>query len=152
MKIGIFIRSDAGIEPNWESIQYISDLLENSMKEKEYGVINDYLLCCIAIKEMSGLEAWSKARRPRFVQHYRFKDWDGTYVEIEGFYKCDFTIDGGDYERFGVVSENEARRIVAAKVVESLSSLDRLSKKAAGFDKERFKSDVINLFKEHDLL
>jgi hypothetical protein len=28
----------------------------------------------------------------------------------------------------------------------------RLSKKAAGFDKERFKSDVIQLFQKHGLL
>lgn len=38
--------------------------------------------------------------------------------------------------------------MVATKVVESLSSLDRLSKKASAFDKERFKSGVISLFKE----
>ena len=38
--------------------------------------------------------------------------------------------------------------MVATKVVESLSSLDRLSKKASAFDKERFESGVISLFKE----
>ncbi|MCQ2134837.1 MAG: hypothetical protein MJY88_07700 [Bacteroidales bacterium] len=106
----------------------------------------------MAVKTRPGFEAWSKAKRPRFVEHYRAKGWDGTYLEVDGFYNCSFKIDGEEYDRFASASEEEARKIVAAKVVESLSSLDRLSKKAAGFDKERFKSDVINLFKEHDLL
>lgn len=152
MYIGIFIRTEEPAYKNWKSIQYVSDLLKENLREKEYGAINHYLLSCIAIKTVPGYEAWSKARRPRYVEHYRAKGWDGVYYEIEGFYQCDFKIDGEDYDRFASASEEEARKIVAAKVVESLSSLDRLSKKAAGFDKERFKSDVINLFKEHDLL
>lgn len=49
-------------------------------------------------------------------------------------------------------TDEETKRTIARKVVESLSNLDRLSKKAAGFDKERFKADVIRLFQEHDLL
>lgn len=152
MKIGIYVRIDESLGMKSPSIHYVSDLLEANLKGKEYGSINVYLLSCIAIKTVPGYEAWSKARRPRYVEHYRAKGWDGVYYEIEGFYQCDFKIDGEDYDRFASASEEEARKIVAAKVVESLSSLDRLSKKAAGFDKERFKSDVINLFKEHDLL
>ena len=152
MKIIIYIRIDASLDKKSDSICYVSDLLENSLKDIDYGAINYYLLSCVAVKTRPGFEAWSKAKRPRFVEHYRAKGWDGTYYEIDGFYNCGFKIDGEDYDRFASASEEEARRIVAAKVVESLSSLDRLSKKAAGFDKERFKSDVINLFKEHGLL
>ena len=61
-------------------------------------------------------------------------------------------IDNEEYDRFIESSDEEATRTIARKVVESLSNLDRLSKKAAGFDKERFKPDVIQLFQEHGLL
>lgn len=43
-------------------------------------------------------------------------------------------------------TDEETKRTIARKVVEPLSNLDRLSKKAAWFDKERFKADVIRLF------
>ncbi len=49
-------------------------------------------------------------------------------------------------------TDEETKRTIARKVVEPLSNLNRLSKKAADFDKERFKADVIRLFQEHDLL
>jgi hypothetical protein len=56
-----------------------------------------------------------------------------------------------NYTGAGTFYKN-SKRIIARKVVESLSNLDRLSRKAAGFDKERFKSDVIKLFKDNNLL
>jgi len=152
MYCSIYVRIDSSLGQKSQCIHYVSDLLRESLCNKDYGVIKHYLLSCIAVKTAPGFESWSKEQRPRFVEHSRKKDCFGKYVDFYGLYTCDFKIDGEDYDRFASASEEEARRIVAAKVVESLSSLDRLSKKAAGFDKERFKSDVINLFKEHDLL
>jgi len=84
MDIGISISVDLKSDCKSSCIQYVSDLLENSLKDRDYHVINHYWLLCEAVK--------------------------------------------------------------------SLSNLDRLSKKAAGFDKERFRSDVIQLFQEHGLL
>ena len=43
-------------------------------------------------------------------------------------------------------TDEETKRTIARKVVEPLSNLDRLSKKAAWFDKERFKDDVFRVF------
>ena len=43
-------------------------------------------------------------------------------------------------------TDEETKRTIARKVVEPLSNLNRLSKKAAWFDKERFKDDVFRLF------
>ena len=43
-------------------------------------------------------------------------------------------------------TDEETKRTIARKVVETFSNLDRLSKKAAGFDKERFKDDVFRVF------
>lgn len=43
-------------------------------------------------------------------------------------------------------TDEETKRTIARKVVEPLSNLNRLSKKAAWFDKERFKDDVFRVF------
>lgn len=43
-------------------------------------------------------------------------------------------------------TDEETKRTIARKVVEPLSNLDRLSKKAAGFYKEHFKDNVFRLF------
>lgn len=45
-------------------------------------------------------------------------------------------------------TDEETKRTIARKVVEPLSNLNRLSKKAAWFDKERFKDDVFRSFKQ----
>ena len=87
-----------------------------------------------------------------FEEHSRLRNLDNTFTDYYGVYSCGFKIDNEEYDRFIASSDKEATRTIARKVVESLSNLDRLSKKAAGFDKERFRSDVIQLFQEHGLL
>ncbi|MBQ2150031.1 MAG: hypothetical protein II434_00700, partial [Bacteroidales bacterium] len=63
-----------------------------------------------------------------------------------------FNFDADEFKLLISSTDEEAERIIARKVVDSLSYLDRLSKKAAAFDKERFKSDMIQLFKDNNLI
>ena len=152
MDIGISIFTDKGSDRNWEAIEYVSNLLEKSLASMDYGTINHYLLFCNAMKTEPGFEKWSTPRRPRFSEHRRFRNLDDTFTDCYGVYTCDISIDFEEYDEFCAATEEEARRIVARKVIESFSNLDRLSKKAKAFDKERFKADVINLFKENGLI
>ncbi len=152
MDIGISISVDLKSDCKSSCIQYVSDLLENSLKDRNYHVINHYWLLCEAVKTIPGFERFTAIRRPRFVEHRRLRNLDNTFTDYYGVYSCGFKIDNEEYDRFIVSSDEEATRTIARKVVESLSNLNRLSKKAAGFDKERFKSDVIQLFQEHGLL
>ncbi len=152
MDIGLSIVADTYAKPKVPCMIYISDLLEGNFKDKAYNVIDNYWILCQALKTEPGLERFAAIPRPRFVEHRRLRNLDNTFTDYYGVYTCGFKIDFEEYDAFIAASDEEAKRIIASKVVETLSNLDRLSKKAAGFDKERFKADVIRLFQEHDLL
>ncbi len=72
--------------------------------------------------------------------------------EYYGVYTCEFKLDIEEYNQMMISTDKEVERMIARKVVDSLSYLDRLSKKAAAFDKVRFKSDMIQLFKDNNLI
>lgn len=152
MNIGLSIVVDTNSTHKSSCMQYISDLLKSNLKDKDYHVINHYWIICQAVKTIPGFERFTAIPRHRFEEHSRLRNLDNTFTDYYGVYSCGFKIDNEEYGRFIVSSDEEATRTIARKVVESLSNLNRLSKKAAGFDKERFKSDVIQLFQEHGLL
>lgn len=148
MDIGLSVIVDRESDHKLHSIYYIGDLLKENFKDKNYNIINHYWIITQVLKTEPGIEH----PRPRFVEHRRLRNLDNTFTDYYGVYTCGFKIDFEEYDAFIAASDEEAKRTIARKVVESLSNLDRLSKKAAGFDKERFKADVIRLFQEHDLL
>ena len=152
MEIGISIICDSGVGRKWKCIYEINCLLKENIKHKRYKIINHYWLVCQVCKTQPGFERFTAISRPRFYEHRHLLMLDKTYKDFYGVYTCEFKIDFEEYDAFVAATDEEAKRIIARKVVESLSNLDRLSRKAAGFDKERFKSDVIKLFKDNDLL
>ena len=98
------------------------------------------------------MEQFASVPRHRFVEHLRVRNLDNSFTDYYGVYTCGFKIDFEEYDAFIESTDEEAKRTIARKVVESLANLDNLSKKAAGFDKDRFKADVIRLFQKYDLL
>ena len=152
MNIGISISVDLKSDCKSSCIQYVSDLLKSSLKDKDYHVINHYWILCKVVKTIPGFERFTAIPRHRFEEHSRLRNLDNTFTDYYGVYSCGFKIDNEEYDRFIASSDVVGCWTIARKVVESLSNLDRLSKKAAGFDKERFRADVIQLFQEHGLL
>ena len=152
MDIGIFIETDQGSYPKWQCINYVSELMKINLAHIDYGAISHFTFVCKALKTTNGFEKFTAAQKPRFTEHRRWQLPDKSYVDVYGLYRCDFKIDFEEYDYFITTTDFEARKIIARKVVESLSYLDRLSKKAAAFDKERFKADIISLFRDNDLL
>lgn len=131
MNIGLSIVVDTNSTHKSSCMQYVSDLLENSLKDRDYHVINHYWIICQAVKTIPGFERFTAIPRPRFVEHRRLRNLDNTFTDYYGVYSCGFKIDNEEYDRFIASSDKEATRTIARKVVESLSNLDRLSKKAA---------------------
>lgn len=152
MDIRLSVIVDRESDHKLHSIYYIGDLLKENLKDKNYNIINHYWIITQVLKTEPGLERFAAIPRPRFVEHRRLRNLDNTFADYYGVYTCGFKIDFEEYDAFIAATDEEAKRTIARKVVESLSNLDRLSKKAADFDKERFKADVIRLFQEHDLL
>ncbi len=152
MDIGLSVIVDRKSDHKLHCIYYVDSLLKENFKNKNYNIINHYWIITQVLKTEPGIERFAAIPRPRFVEHRRLRNLDNTFTDYYGVYTCGFKIDFEEYDAFIAASDEEAKRTIARKVVESLSNLDRLSKKAVGFDKERFKTDVIRLFQEHGLL
>lgn len=152
MDIGIFIETDQGSYPKWQCINYVSELMKKTMAHIDYGAIKHFTFVCKALRTVPGFETFTAARRPRFTEHKRWQLPDKSIVDVYGSYRCDFKIDFEEYDHFIVATDEVARKIVARKVIESLTILDHLPQKAANFDKERFKTDITSLFRENELL
>ncbi len=152
MDIGLSISLDFNSEHKIQSILAVSKLLENGLKDMDYSVINHYWILCKVQKTIGVLEQFASVPRHRFVEHLRVRNLDNSFTDYYGVYTCGFKIDFEEYDAFIESTDVEAKRTIARKVVESLANLDNLSKKAAGFDKDRFKADVIRLFQKYDLL
>ena len=135
MEIGFNIVVDRDSESKRDSMKKISELMKSFFKDKDYGAINYYWIVCMAVSPDYG--KFASVSRPMFKETYHFLRLDRTREELKGVYTS---------------TDEEAERIIARKVADSLSYLDRLSKKAATFDKERFKSDMIQLFKDNNLI
>lgn len=56
------------------------------------------------------------------------------------------------FDIYQSLSDEDAMKVIARGVVDTLSNLDRLSRKAAAFDKDHFRAEVVKLFKENDLI
>ena len=152
MDTGLSIVTDLGSESKVKCMIKISDLMEDYFKDKDYGMINYYWIVCKAVKTIPGFEKFSSVERPMFKKVRKIRELDGTIKDYFGVYSYGIKFDYEEYDRFVAASDEEAERMIAQKVIDSLSNLDRLSKKAAGFDKERFKSDLIWLFSQHKLI
>ena len=150
MEIGFNIVVDRDSESKRDSMKKISELMKSFFKDKDYGAINYYWIVCMAVSPDYG--KFASVSRPMFKETYHFLRLDRTREELKGVYTCGFNFDADEFKLLISSTDEEAERIIARKVVDSLSYLDRLSKKAAAFDKERFKSDMIQLFKDNNLI
>lgn len=150
MDIGLNIVADLDSNSKSHSMIKISELVESFFKDKHYGAINYYWIVCMAVSPDYG--KFASVSRPMFKETYRLLRPDRTKEELKGVYTCGFNFDADEFKLLVSSTDEETERIIARKVVDSLSNLDRLSKKAAAFDKERFKSDLIQLFKDNNLI
>ena len=55
----------------------------------------------------------------------------------------EFNFNSDEYEEFISVSDEESKKILQDKIIESLENLDKLPKKVKDFDKVRFKNDLL---------
>ncbi|RMZ59697.1 hypothetical protein D1632_08720 [Chryseobacterium nematophagum] len=67
-------------------------------------------------------------------------------------YSYDIKFDNELYDDFVSSSDEESKKLLVRKILESFEHLDKLPKKVKDFDKEKFKSDVEQFFKEHDII
>lgn len=60
----------------------------------------------------------------------------------------EFNFNSDEYEEFISVSDEESKKILENKIIESLENLDKLPKKVKDFDKKTFKNDLLLFLKK----
>ena len=60
----------------------------------------------------------------------------------------EFNFNSDEYEEFISVSDEESKKMLENKIIESLENLDKLPKKVKDFDKARFKNDLLTFLKK----
>lgn len=145
MNFGISIETDLEADNKSLLIQWVSDSLEGFLKDKSYGEgIQNYQIGFICSRPIPGFEAFSKIRKPKYMEVQKVKLLDGSTKEIEKAYSYDVELDLASYQAFVAASEKDALVIIYTSLVASLSNLDTLPKKVRDFDVSKFKSDLIS--------
>jgi len=154
MKFGITQELDNRSNAKSNLINEISDNLESFLIHKNYGAdIETFLIGFVGIKTKPGYEEWYKERKPRYIDHKLTKSrLTGLPLETFKQYSYDIKFDYDLYDEFVTSSDEESKKLLARKILDSFVHLDKLSKKVVDFDKEKFKSDVEQFFIEQDLL
>ena len=135
-------------------IQKVSDDLGNYLKNKNYGSdIETFLIGFVGIKTKPGYEEWYKERKPKYIDYKASKNRiTGLPMEIIKTYSYDIKFDYDLYDEFVEASDENSKKILILKILDSFTHLDKLPKKIKNFDAEKFKSDIEIFFKKNEFI
>jgi len=135
-------------------IQEVSDDLGSYLKNRNYGDdIGVFLIGFVGVKTKPGYEDWYKERKPRYVDYKQIKNrLTGLVMETIKEYSYDIKFDNELYDKFVNSSDEDSKKLLVEKILESFLHLDKLPKKVKDFDKEKFKTDVEKFFREQGLI
>lgn len=135
-------------------VQKVSDNLETFLKNRSYGEdVETFLIGFVGIKTKPGYEEWYKERKPKYIDYRLTKSrLTGLPLETIKQYSYDIKFDYELYDEFVNGTEEESSKLLARKILESFSHLDKLPKKIKDFDKDKFKSDLEEFFKSQNLI
>ncbi|MBY0067110.1 MULTISPECIES: hypothetical protein [Empedobacter] len=154
MEFDIILESDNKSYEKKKSIDFISQSLAGFLKNRSYGEdVETFLIGFVAIKTKPGYEEWYKERKPKYIDYRLTKSrLTGLPLETIKQYSYDIKFDYELYDEFVNGTEEESSKLLARKILDSFSHLDKLPKKIKDFDKDKFKSDVEEFFKSNNLL
>lgn len=120
--------------------------LEEFFKLRYYGSsIETFLIGLTCVRPE--FEQFFKPRKPEYIEE-KVETHDGISVKIVKSFSYDLKL---DYKLFKEAEVKEIRKIVAKKVLISLSELV-LPKKAQDFDKELFELDLMSYFQKRNII
>lgn len=150
MKFGISITIDKKAEHKSHLIIDLSESLKSYFQDKNYGEdIKDYIIGCICILPPEGFEKFNKPKKPTYVDYKITKNiYTGEEHIMNKLFINGFNFNSDEYEEFISVSDEESKKILENKIIESLENLDKLPKKVKDFDKKTFKNDLLVFLKK----
>lgn len=145
--------SEEAIEKN-KVILCLEEDIAKYLKSKDYGKdIQSYTVKLNCVNPPKGFEHLFKLLPPKYIDLKVSKNiHTGKEQEFKKHFFCSINITGDYYNEFVNSSDEESKKLLARKILESFEHLDKLSKKVKDFDKEKFKSDVEEFFREQGLL
>ncbi|MCZ8319767.1 MAG: hypothetical protein O9303_13280 [Silanimonas sp.] len=155
MNFSITLEIDKDAYHKSNLIHSLSKEINHFLEGKKIGEdILNYYIGCICIKTLPGYEKWYQVRNPKYKELQIIKSIfpNGDDIIIKKSFSNDIKIDGEEYDDFITVSDEESKKILAKKIIESLENLDKLPKKVKDFDKEKFKETITDFFKERNLI
>jgi hypothetical protein len=154
MKIEIRVNeSDIEASHKLEVVESLSNQFASFFERKDYGSgVKSILIICILVKTKPGYEDWFKVRRPKFTEYKLLENKITGYKKvIEKEFAYEIRIDHNDFDEFISQYDKVSKKILALRVLDSLSNLDKLPKKVKDFDKERFNADIQDFFQKQGL-
>ena len=126
--------------------------LENTFVERDYGAdVQNVAILIILIKTRPGYEKWFNARKPKYIEYtsgYSLLTGEPVFWEWKKRFVIEIRFDGELFDKFIEADDEQAKCILAKESHKALDLLDKLPKRLKNFDKERFKEDVANYYKE----
>ena len=128
--------------------------INNFLNHENYGKdIEIYTLKLNCVNPPKGFEHLFKLLPPKYIEFKSSKNiHTGEHQKFKNQFFCSINIIGNDYDEFIIGTNEQSKKILGKKILESLANLDKLPKKVKDFDKEKFKADMEKFFKEQSLL
>lgn len=154
MKFSISIRIDQKANHKSNIIVNMSQELKVFFADRFYGEdVQDYIIGCLCTSPPEGFEKFNKTQKPVYVDDKTTKNkFTGEPHRMFKLFINEFNFNNEEYDDFVDSSDEESKKILAKKILESLENLDKLPKKVKDFDKERFKEDMQHFFKGQGLI
>lgn len=154
MNISISLIMDPLAKHKSNIIVSMSQELKAFFADRFYGEdIQDYSIGFTCVLPPEGFEHLFKKKKPAYVDDKTTKNkFTGEPHRMFKLFLDSIDLDSREYADFVDSSDEESRKILARKILESLENLDKLPKKVKDFDKERFKQDMEEFFREQNLL
>ncbi len=130
----------------------LSTNMNTFFKDKDYGAdLQNYTLGFTSVLAPEGYGHFFEKKKPLYVSDRITKNrFTGERHHMYRLFIDSILIEPHEYEDFVTGTDHNSLQIVKAKIVESLSNLNRFPKKVKDFDKERFRIDMRNLLEQTD--
>jgi len=148
MKIGLTRITSPEINKFNNLFNQFEKKINDYFAQRDYGNgIAEIGICVLCVNPLPGFEKFGELRRPKYTYEYK------TYTRGDVSYTIGRTLEYDiklEFETFRNATNEEASRILAKEILNSLTVFEKMKKKIKDFDSESFKKDLEQYFKEKD--
>ena len=143
MNFGVGLEIDSEAYKKARLIQELFDDLGEFVSSNDFGSgIEHYTIGVVCIFTRPGYEEWYKERKPRFRNEQKIKALDGESILLKKSYSYDIKFDNEQYHEFVSATDQESRKILARRIIDSFANLEKLPKHVKDFDRASFVKGV----------